>query len=132
MGASHKHVDAGGRNDLLVADIEAMGKGQGLALGHVGSDILLVDLGLNLIVDQDHNNVSPLSGLGNGLDRQSGLLSLSAALGTLTQADAHVAAGILQVQGMGMSLRAVADDSDLLTVQVVQVAVLLIIHFCHD
>ena len=48
------------------------------------------------------------------------------------QADAHVAAGILQVQGVGVALGAVADDGDLLAQQAAQVAVLLIIHLSHS
>ena len=93
-----------------------MGESQGLALGHVGSDILLVNLSLNLVVDEDHHNVAPLSGLSNGFDLEPGLLGLGPALGTLTQANAHIAAGILQVHGVGVALRAVADDGDLLAV----------------
>ena len=44
---------------------------------------------------------------------------------------ADLAAGILQVQGMGMALRAVADHGDLLAVEIVQVAILFIIHLSH-
>ena len=109
-----------------------MGEGQGLALGHVGSDILLIDVGLDLIIDQHHHDVAPLGGLGHGLDLKTGLLGLGPALGALAQTHADVTAGILQVHGVGVALRTEADDGDLLAVQVGQVAVLLIIHLSHS
>ena len=48
LGGGHKHVHAGGRHDLLVADVEAVGKGQGVALLQIGGDILLVNVGTTL------------------------------------------------------------------------------------
>ena len=108
-----------------------MGEGQGLALGHVGSDVLLIDLGLHLVVDEHHDDVAPLGGLGNGLDGQAGLLRLGPVLGALAQTHAHVAAGVLQVEGMGVALGAVADDGDLFAVEVGELAVLLVVHLSH-
>ena len=131
LGGGHEHVYPGGGDDLLVADIEAMGKSQGLALGHIGGDVLFIDLGLHLVVDQDHDDIRPLSGGGDGLDRQPGLLGVGPVLGALPQADADIAAGVLQVEGVGVALGAVADDGDLLALQPAQVAVLLIVHLCH-
>ena len=109
-----------------------MGKGQSVALHQVGGDILLVDIGLHLVVDEHHDDVGPLGGLGHGLDGETGLLGVGPVLGALPQADAHVAAGVLQVEGVGMALGAVADDGDLLAVEVAELAVFLIIHFCHS
>ena len=108
-----------------------MGKSKGLALGHIGGDVPLIDLGLDLVVDEHHHNVAPLGGLGDRLHLKTGLLGLGPVFGALPQAHAHVAAGVLQVQGMGMALRAVADDGDLLTVQIGNVAVFLVVHFSH-
>ena len=131
LGGGHEHIHAGGGNDLLIADIEAVGEGQGLALGHVGRDVLLVYLGLDLVVDEEHHDIAPLGGVRHGLDLQAGLLGLGPALGALTQAHADVAAGVLQVEGVGVALGAVTDNGDLLAVQVGQVAVLLVIHLSH-
>ena len=44
-----------------------VGEGQGLALGEVGLDALLVELGLLLVVDEDHDDVGGLGGLGAGV-----------------------------------------------------------------
>ena len=131
LGGSHEHVHAGGRDDLLIADVEAVGKSQSLAVGQVGGDILLIDVGLDLVVDEHHDDVAPLGGVSHGHHLQAGLLGVGPVLGALTQAHAHVAAGVLQVEGMGMPLGAVADDGDLLAVQIAELAVLFIVHLCH-
>ena len=108
-----------------------MSKSQCLALSQIRSDVLTVDLSLNLVVDQHHNDISPLRSFLHSLNSQTGLLGLSPVLGAGAQADTHIAAGILQVQSMSVTLRSVTDDCDFLTVQVIQVAILLIIHLCH-
>ena len=109
-----------------------MGEGQGIALHQVGLDVPLVDVGLDLVVDEHHHDVAPLGGVGHGHHLQAGSLRLGPALRALPQAHADLAAGILQVQGMGVALGAIADDGDLLAVEVVDVAVFLIVHFCHS
>ncbi len=132
LGGSHEHVHALGGHDLLIADVEAVGKGQGVAILQVGGNVLLVHISLDLVVDKHHHDVAPLGGLSDGHHLQAGLLGILPVLGAGAQAHAHVAAGILQIQGMGVALRAVADDGDLLTVEVVDIAVLRVVHLCHD
>ena len=109
-----------------------MGKGQRLALGHVGSDLLVVDIGAQLIGNQHHNDVAGLGGLlyfhhmevGAGLGKLAGLLPVG---GTLPQTHHHVDAGLGQVFGMGVALRAKADDGDGFAVQNAEVAVRIVI-----
>ena len=50
LGGDHQHVHVGGRNDLLEVDIEAMGKHQSVAGFQVGGNVLLIDIGLDLVV----------------------------------------------------------------------------------
>ena len=132
LGGRHEHVHIRGGLDLLEADVEAVGEGDGLAGGEVGGDVLLVHIRLGLVVDEDHDDIRQLGGLGHGIDLEAVLLGHGPALAALAQADDDVAAGIPQVQGVGVALGAVAHDGDLLTVQLAQVAVLLIIHLCHS
>ena len=114
-----------------------MGEGQGFALGHVGSHLLLVDVGAQLIGHQHHHDVAGLGGLldfhhvevGAGLGELGGLLPVR---GALPQAHHHVDAGLGQVFGMGVALRAEADDGDGLAVQNAQVAVGIVILVDHD
>ena len=132
LGSSHKDVHVGGRHDLLVADVEAVREGDGLALSQVGRDVLLVHIRLSLVVDEDHDDVGGLGGLGHGYNLEAVLFRHGPGFAALAQANDHVAAAVTQVHSVGMALGAVADDGDLLAVELVQVAVLFIIHFCHS
>lgn len=109
-----------------------MGESQSLASGQVGRDVLLVHIGLILIVDEDHDDVSQLGSFGHGVDLETVLLSDGPGLAALAQADDNVTAGIPEILSVGMALGAVADDRDLLAVELIQVAILLIIHLCHS
>ena len=131
LGGDHGHVHPGGGHDLLEVDVKAVGKHQHIPRLQVGGDVVFVHVRLDLVVHQDHDDIGPLGGVRHGLDLQSGTLGGGPVLGALAQAHAHVAAGFLQVQGMGVALGAVADDADFLPVQLAQVAVLLIVHSCH-
>ena len=104
-----------------------MGEGQGVAGLQVGSDVLLIDLGLQLVGNEDHDDVAFLGGLVHGGDLQTSLFGLSPALGTLAQADAHVNAGIHEVEGMGMALRTIANDSDLLPLEDLRIDVVFVV-----
>ena len=70
-------------------------------------------------------------GFSDGVNGKAVLLRLLPALAG-AQAEDHAAAGITQIQRMGVALGAVADDGDRLAVQIVEVAVLLVVHLCHD
>ena len=76
LGGDHQHVHVGGRHDLLEVDVEAVGEHQGVAGLQVGGDVRLVDVGLDLVVDQHHDDVAPLGGLGDGLDLEAGVLGV--------------------------------------------------------
>jgi hypothetical protein len=70
--------------------------------------------------------ITSASAAGGGDDPQAGGLGLRAALGGLGQADAHVDAGVVQVQRVGVALAAVADDGDLPALDQRQVGVVVI------
>ena len=127
LRGAHDDVDVLGSLDVAVVDVEAVGEGQGVAGLQVGSDVLLVDLGLQLVGNEDHDDVAFLGGLVHGGDLQAGLFGLSPALGALAQADAHVDAGIHEVEGMGMALGAVTDDGDLLALDDLRIDVVFVV-----
>ena len=131
LGGRHEHVHPGGGHDLLVADVEAVGKGDGFPLGQVGGDLGGVHLRLTLVVDENHDHVGGLRGLSHGQNGEAVLLRHWPALAAAAQTDHHVAAAVPQVQRVGMALGAVADDGDLFAVQPGDIAVLLVIHLCH-
>ena len=113
-------------------DVEAVGEGQGLALGQIRLDALFVEGGLLFVVDEDHDEVGGLGGLGAGHHLHALGLSLGPALGALVQAHNNVHAALFQVQRVSVALRAVADDGHSLARQFLKIAVLLIEDPCHD
>ena len=60
-----------GRDDLAVADVEAVGEHQRLAGRQVGSMDSSVDLGLGGVGRQDHDHIGLGAGIGNGQDAQT-------------------------------------------------------------
>ena len=132
LGSDHDDVHIGGRHDGLEVDVEAVGEGQGLALGHVGGHLLVVDVGAQLIGHQHHDDVAGLGSffhfhhveIGAGLGELGGLFPMG---GALAQTDHNVHAALGQVFGMGVALRTKADDGDGLAVQHSQIAVGIVI-----
>ena len=85
---------------------------QGLACGHVRRDLVVVEIGLNVIGDQNHDRIGGLGGFGNGQDFQAGGFGLLPALAARIQSDDDVQARIAQIQRMRVALAAVADDGN--------------------
>ena len=86
----------------------------------------LVDVALLGVGQQDHDEVGLGGGLGDRQHPQPGGLGLGLRRRALAQADAHVDARVLQVQGVGVALRAVADDGHLAAGDERAVGVLLV------
>ncbi len=125
----HDHVEVGTRHNLVVVDREAVGEGQSGALLDVRLDFVLVQLGLELVRGQDHDQV----GTGNGCSNVGHFQAVGFSLGNgsraFTQADSHVYAGILQVACLSVALGTVADDGNFLTLDDRQVAVFIVENF---
>ncbi len=133
LRGDHEHRVILGGLDVAVVDVEAVGEGQGGAGLEVRLDLGSEHLGLELIRQKDHHHVGLGGGVGHGLDLEALLLGVLDGLGGGTQADDDVDAGITQVQRVGVTLRAVADDGDLLAVKHGQIGVLLVPDSCcHD
>ena len=112
----------------------AVGESQGLALGHVGSNLLVVDVGAQLIGHQHHHHVAGLGSLFHFHHLEVGVIGgklsgLGPVAGTLPQAHHNVDAALGQVLGVGVALAAEADDGNGLAVQHTQVAVAVVILF---
>ena len=132
LGAIINTSTSAGGLDLAVVDVEAVGEGQSLASGEVGGDVLLIHIGLTLVVDEDHDDIGNLGGLGGLHNGEAVLLCHGPALAALVQADDHVTAGITQIHGVGVALGAVTHDGNLLASEVVEVAILFVVHLSHD
>ena len=90
-----------------------MGEEHEVALGEVRPDLGPEDGGLLLVRQEHHHHVGIPYGVGDGHDREAVLFGLGPALRALVEPDGDVAAGVLQVQGVGVALAAVAQDGDL-------------------
>ena len=109
FGGNHHHVQVGARHDLVVVHVEAVGKGQYGTLFQVGFDFGAVYGRLVFIRQQNHHQIGGFGGIGHAAHVETGSLGFVPGA-ALAQADNHVYAGIFQVGGVGMALRAVADD----------------------
>jgi len=132
LGSDHDDVHVLGSGDGLEVDVEAVCKGQSLALGHIRSNLLVVDVGAQLIGNQHHDHIAGLSSLFHFHDLEvvvggSELGSLCPVSRTLAQADDDVDAALGQVFGVCMALTAKADDRDGLAVQHAEVAVGIVV-----
>ena len=112
LGGDERDVDVGGRGDGAEADVEAVREHEGLAGGEVGLDVGVVDLGGGLVGREVHDDVGPLGDFGDGADDEAGFAGLLGVGGVGAEAYADVDAGVLEVEGVGVALRAVADDGD--------------------
>ena len=132
LGGDHDDIDVLRGGDGLEVDVEAVGESQGLALGHVGGHLLVVDVGAQLVGHQHHDHVAGLGGLLHFHHLKVGmvggkLLRLGPVARALAQAHHHVDAALGQVFRVGMALAAKADDGNGLAVQHAQVAVAVVI-----
>ena len=132
LGSDHDDVNVLRRGDGLEVDVKAVGKGQCLALGHVGGNLRVVDVGAQLVGNQHHDNVT---GLGSLLDLHDlevlmggselgGLLPVGRAL---AQTDNDIDAALGQILGMSVALGAEADNGNGLAVEHAEVAVGIIV-----
>jgi hypothetical protein len=128
----HADGDVGRRLDQIEVDIETMTEEQGIAVFEIRLDVAGEDLGLRGIGSQQHDDVGPLGDLGGCVDLQALLGHLLPRLGTFLEADLYLDAGVAQRKRMRMALAAVADDTDLATLDDRQVRVVVIEHLnCH-
>jgi hypothetical protein len=111
----HADVDVGARLDQVEVHVEAVREHQRRAVLHVVAQVVAVDVGLQLVGGEHHDDVGPLGGLGHLHHLELLLLGLGDAGRALAQRDRHVlAAGVAQVQRVRVPLAAVADDGHLL------------------
>ena len=69
---------------------------------------------------------------GDGADDEAGLAGAVGVGRVGAEADADVDAGVLEVEGVGVALRAVADDGDFLRLDEGEVCVCVVVGLCHD
>ena len=91
-------------------------------------EVVLVDVGLQLVGREHHDDVGPLGGVGDLHHLEAFLLGLLGAGRALAQRDGDVLdAGIAQVQRVRVALAAIADDGDFLGLDEVDVGITIVI-----
>ena len=124
----HQDVKVLARLDQVEMHVEAVREHQGRALLHVGSELVAIDVGLQLVRRQHHHDVRPFRGFGDGEDLDALLFGLGGGGGALAERHGDLLhAGIPEVEGVGVALAAVADDDDLLALDQVDVGVAIVI-----
>ncbi len=131
LGRDQRDVDAGGRGDGAEADVEAVREHEGDVGLHVGGDLGVVDLGGGLVGGEVHDDVGPGGDLGDRADHQPGVAGAGGVGGVGAQAYADFYAGVLEVEGVGVALRAVADDGYFLGLDEREVCVCVVVSLCH-
>ena len=116
---------------MTVVHVKAVREREYRALLGVRLDVLFVDLRDVLIGQQDHDHISRLDRIIHLGHFQASLLHLGPRRTALTQPHHHLDAGFRQVLRVCMTLRAIADDGDILTFDEREVAVLVVENF-HD
>jgi hypothetical protein len=127
LRGDHRDIDAGGRIDELVVDVEAVGEHDHVALFQVRLDRLFVDGALQLVGHDDHDDVGFFGGVGDAEDAQAARLGLGLALAPLGQPDTHIDAAVLQVERVGVPLAAVADDGHFLALKLGEIGVFVVV-----
>src|SRR5918993_1377273 len=131
LGGDHGHVDGVGHLDVAEVDVEAVGEEQGVAGVEVGGDVAPVQVPLHGVGDQHHDQVGPGRRLGRAGHGQPGRLGLGPAGRALGQPDPDLAAGVVQGQGVGVALGAVAEHGDLAGLDEAEVGVVVVVDGGH-
>ena len=131
LGRDHAHIDTRGRDDLVVANVEAVREHQRLPRGEMRRDVAIVDLLLRRVTRENEDEVRLLRRVGNAQHLQPRRLRLRLALRAIVQPHHHVHAAVLQVERVRVTLAAEADDGDRLALELREVGVAVVVHLRH-
>ena len=81
-----------------------MREGKGFAGLQMLRDLFFVNFGLGFVRREDHDDVAPCSCVGNGSDFEAHFLCLIDGLAGSGQTDAYLHAGVLEVEGVRVTL----------------------------
>ena len=131
FGRDHADVDALGRDDLFEADVESVCKHQRLAWTEVALDVIAVESRLSRIRREDHDDLRLVRGVVHRRYSESNILCGRTTARVFPQANDDIDAAISQVQSVGVSLTAVADDRHSPPSQTLDIRVTVVEKFRH-
>ncbi len=124
----HQHIDVGTGVDQVEMDIEAVGEQQRRAVLHVGREVGLVDIGLQLVGRQHHHDIGPFGGFRHGHDLEAFAFGLLGRRGAFAQRhDDVLDPGVAHVEDVGMPLAAVSDDRDFLALDQIKIGIPIVV-----
>src|SRR5580658_800848 len=126
FGGDHRYVDVGGGLDEAEMDVEAVGEHERLAGREVRGDIRRIEIGLDVVGDEDHHRVGGFGGFVGSENREARGCRLLTRAAFGGKADYYVQAAVAEIQGVGVTLGTVADDSYFFAFQVVDVSVFFV------
>ena len=132
LGSYHDNVDILSRLNEVEVDVKSVSEHKNVAILHMRSNLLVVDICSELIGNEHHYDISSLCSLFNlhhlevGVSscEVSSLLPMSA---SLAQTDDYVAAALSKVHGMCVTLATEADNGNGLAVEQGNIAIRIII-----
>ena len=113
---SHHHIYVFGWHNLAKVDVKSVRKGQDVSCFQVGADMLLVDVALDFIGQQNHDEVGSFGSIGYRLDRQSFGFSFLDGATALVQTHDYVDTAVFEIERMRVALRTVANDGHRFTI----------------
>ena len=128
LGRDHPDVHDARWIDPPEPEVEAVGEHQQVPGPQVWSDLGVVDRLLAGVRDEDHDHVRRLHGVRHVHHRQACIGGEGPALGPGGEPDDDLHPALVEVQGVGVPLRAVADDRDRLPGQGRRVRIVVVIH----
>ena len=132
FGGDEQCVDACGRFDEAEVDVEAVRAHEDVAGLQVRLDFVFVEVALQLVGDEDVDDVGLLGGVGGAHRLEAVADGEVVVLAAGALADDDVDAAVAQVLGLGVALRAVADDGDRLAFEGGEVGVFVVVdRGCH-
>ena len=124
----HQAINIGTRFNQIEMHIQPVGKSNRRTGTDIAVNVITVDIGLQFIRCQHHDEITPGSGLGNIHDFKAGISRLGAARRIRTQRNRNIGnAAILQVGSMGMTLATVTYDHNFLLFDQANVGVSIVI-----
>lgn len=130
LGCHHDDIDVLRGDDELVGDGESVCEFKGSSRFEVVLDELVVDLRLDLVGEEHHDDVSFFGGLVHGGDLHSAVfLCLVPGFSVLPYTDDDVESGVTETECLGAALCTVSEDSDLLAFQDSEVCVFIVVDF---
>ena len=111
--------------------LKPVGEHEGVALAEVVGDRGAVEAGLYGVRGEQHHDVTPFGSRVRGIDAQALRLRPLLRRATRPQADPYLDTAVAQVQGVSVTLAAVADDGNALSIQMSQIGIGVVVGAGH-